>query len=143
MLPIAPEYAPSASADSVVILSSCFRIPLAGFRSLIRNRHNFRYHQPLTLYLCEKTRRKMGVFASGAMLARFPLQMRGPRSGKRAVCPSIGCLSKFLDPHSVNSSVDHHLGMLAIADVATEDPRATLPANRLAGTPNRAYLGGR
>jgi hypothetical protein len=85
----------------------------------------------------------MGVFASGAMLARFPLQMRGPRSGKRAVCPSIGCLSKFLDPHSVNSSVDHHLGMLAIADVATEDPRATFPQYRHTGSPDRTDFGGR
>jgi hypothetical protein len=36
---------------------------------------------------------------------------------------------------------DHDLGMLAIANLATEDTGAALPAHRLAGTPSSANRG--
>jgi hypothetical protein len=52
-------------------------------------------------------------------------------------------LCKLAKADPINPPVNHHLGMLAIADFAAENTWATFPQDRHAGLPGRADLGGR
>src|SRR4029450_4048629 len=51
-------------------------------------------------------------------------------------------LRQLAHPDPVNPSVNHDLGMLASAAIAAEDPGATFPQDRHAGSPGRADLAG-
>jgi hypothetical protein len=51
-------------------------------------------------------------------------------------------LRQLAHPDPVHPPIKHDLGMLAIADIAAEDPDATFPQDRHAGSPDGARLGG-
>jgi hypothetical protein len=51
-------------------------------------------------------------------------------------------LAQLRNPHPIDAPLDHHLGMLAVPDLAAEDASATPPDNRHARAPCRGYLGG-
>src|SRR4051794_24720020 len=44
---------------------------------------------------------------------------------------------KLPRPHPVHFFPDYHLGMLAVADITTEDSGAALPAHLISGPPDR------
>jgi hypothetical protein len=90
-----------------------------------------KYAQQLTLYDFEIN----PIHWPSSMPTTFSAPCAPPAIGRLA--PS----AQFAGPHPVNPLGDHDLGMLAIANIAAEDTRATLPAHRLAGTPSRAYPG--
>src|SRR5262249_57147041 len=51
-------------------------------------------------------------------------------------------LAQVRNPHPIDATLDHRLGMLAVPDLAAEDAGAALPQYRHAGAPNRGELGG-
>jgi len=52
-------------------------------------------------------------------------------------------LAQFPNPYPINPSFDDDLGMLAIADIAAENPCAPFPQDRHAGAPARTrFLSG-
>jgi hypothetical protein len=58
-----------------------------------------------------------------------------------AECDGAG-LGQLAEADPVNTPVDQDLGMLAIADIAAENTRATFPQYRHTGLPDRADFGG-
>ena len=54
----------------------------------------------------------------------------------------LGSLLQLPEPRPINPPPDEDLGMLAIADVAAENPCAPFPQDRHIGAPGRRNLGG-